>query len=255
MAVSQRLRYEILRRDNHACRYCGATAPGVKLNVDHVIPVALGGSDAPTNLVTACAACNGGKTSSMPNATPVADVDQETFRRAAHLKNEAEQRRNVTFVHLYCTWRWSWERAGRLVTELDEDYFTLETHKLLDCGASATADLTEAAFLAGADNAIDISSYIGRMVRSASTPDPLEDHRFVACVDAINAWERAWDSVSDEGPPPGDAVCQFLNVVGETYDAGTGSATLLIAAESAGRAMSTDLRKHVAELASTGGAN
>ena len=27
MAVSKRLRYEILRRDNHTCRYCGASAP------------------------------------------------------------------------------------------------------------------------------------------------------------------------------------------------------------------------------------
>jgi hypothetical protein len=82
MAVSQRLRYEILRRDNHACRYCGATAPDVKLNVDHVIPTSLGGSDKPDNLVAACADCNGGKTSSMPNAMPVQDVNQETFRQS-----------------------------------------------------------------------------------------------------------------------------------------------------------------------------
>lgn len=82
MAVSKRLRYEILRRDNHACRYCGATAPGVKLNVDHVIPTSLGGSDKPDNLVSACADCNGGKTSSMPNAMPVEDVNQETLRQA-----------------------------------------------------------------------------------------------------------------------------------------------------------------------------
>jgi len=31
MAVSKRLRFEILRRDDHACRYCGATAPEAKL--------------------------------------------------------------------------------------------------------------------------------------------------------------------------------------------------------------------------------
>ena len=31
MAVSKRLRFEILRRDNHACRYCGQMAPDVKL--------------------------------------------------------------------------------------------------------------------------------------------------------------------------------------------------------------------------------
>lgn len=34
MAVSKRTRYEVLRRDNHACRYCGASAPEVKLTVD-----------------------------------------------------------------------------------------------------------------------------------------------------------------------------------------------------------------------------
>jgi hypothetical protein len=89
MAVSKRLRYEVLRRDNHACRYCGASAPDVKLNVDHVIPQALGGSDHPTNLVTSCADCNAGKTSSMPNAEVVADVDQERFRQAAEMKQAA----------------------------------------------------------------------------------------------------------------------------------------------------------------------
>jgi hypothetical protein len=63
MAVSKRLRYEILRRDNHTCRYCGASAPDVPLRVDHVTPVALGGSDKPDNLVASCEACNSGKSS------------------------------------------------------------------------------------------------------------------------------------------------------------------------------------------------
>ena len=58
MAITKRTRYEVLKRDNHACRYCGAVAPDVKLQVDHVIPVALGGTDNPDNLVAACVACN-----------------------------------------------------------------------------------------------------------------------------------------------------------------------------------------------------
>jgi 5-methylcytosine-specific restriction endonuclease McrA len=29
--VSRRLRLEVLRRDGHTCRYCGAQAPDVKL--------------------------------------------------------------------------------------------------------------------------------------------------------------------------------------------------------------------------------
>lgn len=92
MAVSKRLRYEVLRRDNHACRYCGAAAPDAKLHVDHVIPQSLGGPDHPTNLVTACTDCNAGKTSSMPGAATVADVDQDAFRQAvAGRKTQARE--------------------------------------------------------------------------------------------------------------------------------------------------------------------
>lgn len=92
MAVSKRLRYEVLRRDNHACRYCGATAPDVKLTIDHVKPVTLGGSDEPSNLVTACADCNSGKTSSTPDSPIVADVEEKALLWAAALEVAAQQR-------------------------------------------------------------------------------------------------------------------------------------------------------------------
>lgn len=81
-AVSKRLRYEILRRDNHRCRYCGATAPDVPLRVDHVLPVALGGSDDPSNLVAACHDCNAGKASCGPDESLVADVSEDAIRWA-----------------------------------------------------------------------------------------------------------------------------------------------------------------------------
>lgn len=80
MAVTKRTRFEVLRRDNHTCRYCGASAPDATLTVDHVIPVALGGTDDPTNLVAACRACNAGKSSTSPDASLVADVSNEALR-------------------------------------------------------------------------------------------------------------------------------------------------------------------------------
>jgi hypothetical protein len=80
MAVSKRLRYEVLRRDNHACRYCGASAPDATLTVDHVLPIALGGTDTADNLVAACVDCNIGKSSSSPEAQVVADVAAEALR-------------------------------------------------------------------------------------------------------------------------------------------------------------------------------
>lgn len=85
MPVSKRLRYEVLRRDGHACRYCGATAPEVKLTVDHVVPVALGGTDQPDNLVTACADCNSGKSATPPSSALIADVSAETLRFKTYL--------------------------------------------------------------------------------------------------------------------------------------------------------------------------
>lgn len=92
MALSKRLRFEILRRDNHACRYCGATAPEVKLTVDHVVPSSLGGADEPSNLVTACAACNSGKSSSSPDAPIVEDVAQRALQWAEAMKLAAIER-------------------------------------------------------------------------------------------------------------------------------------------------------------------
>ncbi len=96
MAVSKRLRYEVLRRDNHACRYCGNTAPDVKLTVDHVTPVALGGTDDPTNLVTACAGCNAGKTSSSPDTPLVADVAKDALRWSRAIEAAARASANDT---------------------------------------------------------------------------------------------------------------------------------------------------------------
>jgi hypothetical protein len=103
MAVSKRLRYEVLRRDNHACRYCGATAPEAKLTVDHVQPSALGGSDEPANLVTACSSCNSGKTSSSPSESIVADVSDDALRWAQAMKEAASiQRRKLLAREEYC---------------------------------------------------------------------------------------------------------------------------------------------------------
>jgi hypothetical protein len=97
MAVSRRLRFEILRRDNYTCRYCGASAPDVSLAIDHVIPTTLGGADDPTNLVTACQDCNNGKASTSPDEHIVEDVDaaamlwRTAVARAGELDRQTRQ--------------------------------------------------------------------------------------------------------------------------------------------------------------------
>lgn len=57
------LRYDILKRDNFMCQYCGATSTthGVTLHVDHIVPVAKYGKTEKSNLQTLCRDCNLGK--------------------------------------------------------------------------------------------------------------------------------------------------------------------------------------------------
>lgn len=60
--LSNTLRYEILKRDNRKCQICGRTQEdGVKLEVDHIIPIAKGGKTEPSNLRVLCRECNSGK--------------------------------------------------------------------------------------------------------------------------------------------------------------------------------------------------
>lgn len=88
--VSKRLRYEVLRRDNHTCRYCGGTAPDVKITIDHVLPVSLGGSDVAENLVAACVDCNAGKAATNPDAVLVEDVQADAIRWAQAMRTASE---------------------------------------------------------------------------------------------------------------------------------------------------------------------
>ena len=60
--VTDKLRYQILRRDGFRCQLCGASqADGVRLHVDHIIPVSKGGTSDVENLRTLCDRCNLGK--------------------------------------------------------------------------------------------------------------------------------------------------------------------------------------------------
>jgi len=57
-----KLRFKILNRDNFTCQYCGRTpSDGIKLEVDHILPVSKGGKANPDNLITTCFDCNRGK--------------------------------------------------------------------------------------------------------------------------------------------------------------------------------------------------
>lgn len=85
-AVNKRLRFEILRRDQFRCYYCGVRGNETEcgLTIDHVVPVSLGGSNAPENLVSACGNCNFGKGAASLESETVSEVAAVDARRAEH---------------------------------------------------------------------------------------------------------------------------------------------------------------------------
>jgi hypothetical protein len=62
---SRTARFRILHADHFTCRYCGGRPGCDLLEVDHLIPRSLGGSDHPSNLVTACKTCNSRKSNAI----------------------------------------------------------------------------------------------------------------------------------------------------------------------------------------------
>lgn len=62
--IPKRMRFNVLRRDGFACRYCGLSpnnCEGVVLHADHIVSVNDGGATTEDNLITACDCCNLGK--------------------------------------------------------------------------------------------------------------------------------------------------------------------------------------------------
>jgi len=112
MAVGKKTRFEIFKRDEFTCQYCGRRPPNVTLEVDHVIPRAEGGGDNQANLVTSCFDCNRGKGArSLDEVPPGAS---EELRRRKELREqtdalsdflEQERSRETRYVR-NCAKRW-----------------------------------------------------------------------------------------------------------------------------------------------------
>jgi 5-methylcytosine-specific restriction enzyme A len=56
--IDSKLRHEVFKRDDYKCKECGATNKEKILHVDHILPVAQGGTDELSNLQTLCSDCN-----------------------------------------------------------------------------------------------------------------------------------------------------------------------------------------------------
>lgn len=56
--LSLHLRLAVWRSDEYVCQHCRGVGSWLSLEVDHIVPIALGGSDMFENLQTLCRGCN-----------------------------------------------------------------------------------------------------------------------------------------------------------------------------------------------------
>jgi hypothetical protein len=95
MAVSVRIRFEVFKRDNFTCRYCGLSSPEIILELDHILPRADGGSDDLLNLATSCFACNRGKSDRPLNER---QLGEDPHDRAVFLLEQERQMAEYNYV-------------------------------------------------------------------------------------------------------------------------------------------------------------
>ena len=55
------VRKYVLQRNNYQCQSCGKKNTEAKLNIDHIVPLATGGSNDISNLQVLCSQCNQSK--------------------------------------------------------------------------------------------------------------------------------------------------------------------------------------------------
>lgn len=56
--LSKKTRFEVFKRDQFTCQYCGNKPPNTTLEIDHIKAVSKGGNDEIINLITSCFDCN-----------------------------------------------------------------------------------------------------------------------------------------------------------------------------------------------------
>lgn len=156
--INKGLRFDIFKRDGFTCQYCGQKPPDVVLQVDHVTPVALGGSNDEMNLVTCCELCNQGKKAKRLDITPRPDADlawlemqQELaeLKRYQQAKRERDELVGQIVISLQKTWcrvsGLEWAPAEHVVRQAIDRY---------------SPDLVEQAFMAVAPKVA--GGYIGK---------------------------------------------------------------------------------------------
>jgi 5-methylcytosine-specific restriction endonuclease McrA len=117
-------RRNIFSRDRNVCQYCGKKFDSESLNIDHVIPRALGGHSSWTNVVLSCVKCNDRKANRTPEQAGMKLIRHPVVPSAEEIRRPLIERLRRKIGHRPPK---SWEAfLGKMVSEA---YWSVELRK------------------------------------------------------------------------------------------------------------------------------
>jgi hypothetical protein len=122
-AISQKTRYLVLQKSQFRRRACGRGAEdGVKLVIDHIVPVDWGGSNEIDNLQALCEDCNHGKqawVADLPAESMRSVLQQPTVERRSEALFDQSPNQDVPslLIQLVSGNALDWQRALRRIRE------------------------------------------------------------------------------------------------------------------------------------------
>lgn len=149
--IGKKTRFEVFKRDKFTCQYCGRMAPDVILEVDHIKPVAEGGTNKMINLITSCRDCNRGK-----GKVRLSD-DTELKKQQEQLAELAEKREQLKMLM-----EWRTELSNLQIEEAEaiRDYWIIKsngTNRINDRGMATVMGWLKQFQLAEILDALDIA--------------------------------------------------------------------------------------------------
>ena len=93
-SIPDRIRHQVFKQDGYRCRECGASKDdGATLEIDHIVPIANGGTNDISNLQTLCKKCNRGKyTDEWVGGETDLEVAENEYKQLLRLKIEYEEK-------------------------------------------------------------------------------------------------------------------------------------------------------------------
>lgn len=88
--ISNKIRFEVFKRDLFTCQYCGGKSPNCLLRVDHINPIKNGGDNNIINLITSCFECNSGKGATLLSDQSSIEVQRQQLEELNERRQQLE---------------------------------------------------------------------------------------------------------------------------------------------------------------------